>query len=477
MSNSNRELIPNKSSIIPNVRKFVFSCNTLLIIIIALAVTVVINLLAARFSYRLDLTKNQMYSLSDLSVKTIRELNKQPNRMKIYAFFQTGDSSREPVEDLIKQYQKRGAKIDYEFIDPYKRPTEAKQYQIQELGTIVLVQGGKVMKILPQDLVKNPDYYGGMPSFAGEQVLTRTINKMLNAETKNIYLLQGHGEKEYARAKNYIAGEGYGVKTLDLAKEGAIPADCAELVIAGPQRDLLTQEAKLVEGYLDKGGRLMIFLDYSPKKALIPNLNSLIKQWGMDFQDSIVAEFDPTRHTLYDNATIIPSYKSHEITDDLMKNKINVILQVNRTLVKLSNYKGDAVVSVILESSANSWGETNPNKAPRYDSNETKGPIALGMVANRMNNGAEGRLVVMGTSSFMDDSIISEGGNLNLFYNMTQWLLGQEDRISILPKQIDLTRVTITPAVGNRIRILVFIIYPLIILVTGAVIWFRRRAR
>jgi ABC-type uncharacterized transport system involved in gliding motility auxiliary subunit len=477
MNNNNKQLMPDKANLIPNIRKFIFSCNTLLIIIIALAVTVVINLMAARFSSRLDLTKNQLYSISDQSMKTIQMLNKQPSRLKIYAFFQTGDGTREPVEDLIKQYQKYGAKIDYEFIDPYKRPSEAKKYQIQEIGTMVFVQGAKVMKVLLQDLVKSPEQMGGMPSFAGEQVFTRTIYKMINAETKNIYLLQGHGEKEYARAKNYIAGEGYGIKTLDLTKQGTIPADCAELIIAGPQRDLLSQEVKLIEGYLDKGGRLMIFLDYLPKKALIPNINGLTKQWGIDIEDSLVVELDPTRHTLYDNATIIPSYKNHEIINDLMKSKINVILPVNRALMKMAGYKGDAVSTVILESSENSWAETNPQKVPKQDANETKGPIPVGMVANRMNNGVEGRMVVVGTSSFMDDQLISEGGNLNLFYNMTQWLLGQEDRISILPKQIDYTKVSITPAVGNRIRLIVFIIYPLLILVTGGIIWFRRRAR
>lgn len=477
MGNNNGEMIPNKTNLIPNIRKFIFSCNTLLIIIIALAVTVVVNLLAARFSYRLDLTKNQMYSLSDQSIKIIQALNKQPNRLKIYAFFRTGDGSREPVEDLIKQYQKNGAKLDYEFVDPYKNPTAAKQYQIQEIGTMVFVQGGKVMKVLPQDLMKNPDYYGGLPSFVGEQVFTRTINKMLNAETKNIYFLQGHGEKEYARAKNYIAGEGYGVKTVDLAKEGAIPADCAQLVIAGPQRDLLSQEIKLIEGYLDKGGRLMIFVDYMPKKALIPNINGLIKKWGIDIEDSLVVETDQTRHTLFDNATFIPSYQSHEITNNLIKNKINTLLQVNRALIKIDGYQGDAVVSVILQSSDKSWAETNPQKVPRQDPSETKGPVPVGIVANRMHNGAEGRLVVMGTSSFMDDHFVSEGGNLNLFYNMTQWLLGQEDQISILPKQIEFTKVNITPAMGKWVRIIVFVIYPLIILAIGGIIWFRRRAR
>jgi ABC-type uncharacterized transport system involved in gliding motility auxiliary subunit len=474
----------SKSNFIPNIRKFLFTCNTLLVVVIALAVTVVINLLAARFSYRLDLTQNQMYSISEQSIQTIRELNKQPNRLHIYAFVATGDPVREPMEDLIKLYLKKGAKIDFEFVDPYKRPAEAQKYQIQQvsdLGTMVLVQGAKVMKLLPRDLIKNPENYGEMPAFAGEQALTRTINKMLNVETKNLYFLQGHGEKELARAKNFIGGEGYGVKTLDLAKQGAIPADCAELIIAGPGRDLMGPEVQTIGDYLDKGGRMMLFLDYGVKKALIPNINGLIKKWGIDIEDSLVVEFGSNRIAESDYATIIPYYESHEITNGLMQGKINSLVQASRALVKIPDYKGDAIVSVILKSSTDSWAETSPMKVPVHDSYETKGPIPMGIVAYRRNgaknNGAEGRLVVTGMSTFMDDRIVSQGGNLNLFYNMSQWLLGQEDRITILPKPIRDSRVTLTPAQGFWIQWITIIIFPVLILITGGIIWFRRRAR
>ena len=471
----------SKSNLIPNIRKFIFSCNTLLIILIALAVTVVINLLAARFSYRLDLTQNKIYSLSEQSIQAIRELNKQPSRIKIYAFCQTGDPVRDVLRDLVKQYQKKGAKIDFEFIDPYKRSAEAQKYQIQQISdlrTMVLVMGGKVMKILPQELV---DFNGAKQAFAGEQALTRTIYKMLNAETKNLYFLEGHGEKELARAKSFIGSDGYGVKTLDLSKQGAMPADCAQLVIAGPTRDLLSQETKAIEDYLDKGGRLMIFLDYGVKKALIPNINGLIKKWGIDIEDNLVVEFGNNRIAANDFATIIPLYENHEITKDLINGKIISIVQGCRALVKMPNYKGDAVASVILKSSENSWAETDPMKMPVYNSNETKGPVPMGIVSKRRSGtGAgvvEGRLVVLGMSTFMNDMIVNQGGNLNLFYNMTQWLLGQEDRITIVPKTINNDQAHLTPAQGLGIRLFVMIIFPLLILVTGGIIWIRRRAR
>ena len=41
---------------------------------------------------------------------------------------------------------------------------------------------------------------------------------------------------------------------------------------------------------------------------------------------------------------------------------------------------------------------------------------------------------------------------MNFFYNSVQWLLGEEDKITILPKQAELTQVSIPAREGVFIR-------------------------
>lgn len=472
------EQVTNKKEFKQDMRKFVFTCNAYLIILIVVALAIIVNLLAARFSFRFDTTKNKLYSLSGQSIETIKTFDKQKNDLKIYAFFRQGDQNANMVEDLLKEYKKRSSRIDYKFIDPYKNPSQAKQYQIQELNTLVLVSGAQELKILPNDMFQQ-GLYGEPPRFTGEQALTRTINKLISADTKTIYFLEGHGKKEYSSATTYITGEGYKIQYVDLMKQGKIPDDCAQLIIAGPQTDLLSQEVKIIDDYMSKGGRLMIFLDYQPKKAFIPNLVKFMQNWGVGVEDCAVVEL--SRSTIFDITAVIPYYLGHPITSKLQENNINVILPFNRALVKLDDYKGDAVVTTIMQSSDNSWAESNPSGQVKRDASETKGPIPLGIVASRTftdsGEAKESRLIVLGTSSFLDNNFVNQAGNLNLFYNMTQWLLGQEDRISITAKQVDMTMVTLTPVQGNIIRIMVLIILPLVILSTGGWIWYRRRAR
>ncbi|HEX3043282.1 MAG TPA: GldG family protein [Bacillota bacterium] len=461
-----------------NLQKFMFNTNTLIVILIVFALAVVINLLGARYSYRMDLTRNKMYSLSGQTIQALKELNKQPQTIKIYGFFATGDPNQGTVQDLLKQYQKVSNKITYEFIDPNRNPAQATKFQVQELSTLVLTMGDQQLKLTPTDLFQQS--YTGQGTFVGEQALSRSIYKMIDADVKNIYTLTGHGEKPYDQAQQYLKGQGFETKTVDLLKEGKFPADCSVLIIAGPQGDISSPEVKLLEDYLAQGGRLMVMLDFDAKKPALPNLKAFTRRFGIEVTDNLVVELE--RANMFDPTNIIPNYQSHAITDPLQQSNMNLIFPVDRALKKVDQTPSDLTVSVLLESSAKSWAETNPaGKGVKQDPGETKGPIPLAMAANRFYNyegkQKEGRLIVIGTSMFLNSNFIGQAGNLNFLYNATQWLMGQEDRVSITPKQSDITQVTLTPIQGGLIRILVLIVLPVLILALGGFIWLRRRAR
>ena len=463
-----------------DMRRFIFTCNAYIIILIVIAAAIILNLLAARLNFRLDLTANKLYSLSDVTIQTLKELDKQKEDLHIYGFYQKGQREQRMLEGLLKEYIRKSKKIKYEFLDPYKNRKEATEYQIQEPGTLVVTLGNQKLHILPRDIFEK--MYNRPDAFYGEQALTRTINRLLNTKAKNLYFLQGHAEKDiynaYSRAQSYFTNEGYAVKPLNLMKEGTIPDDCNLLVIAGPQQDLLSPEIKTIEEYMSKGGRLMVFVDYLPQKAL-PNLKNFLNSWGIDYEDSMVIEME--RRSLFDPVTIFPNYLYHAITQKLMESNLNAVLPGNRALKKIESYKGDAQVNPILESSPNSWAEKNPRGKVKQDANETKGPITLGLAATRGSaadaNKPESRLVVLGNSSFIDNNFVDQGANLNLFYNIAQWLMGQEERITIAPKQTVYTYININKAQASLIRWFTLLFLPFAILVTGAIIWSGRRRR
>ncbi len=463
-------LKPGRGTGRPDRRKLLFTCNGWLIGLIAILAAIIVNAAAFRCNISADLTRNKLFSLSEPTLVAIKELNRQPNDVAVYGFFSSRDGNRELLADLLQEFKKRTGKLSYEMIDPYKNPAKAKQFQIQELGTLVFVMGAKEIKVLARDIFSQDQ--SGANVFAGEQAIGRTIYQLLDAETKTIYLLTGHGEKQAERAAGYLDGAGYRTRELDLMKEAAIPEDCAILTLNGPGADLTDPELKLIEDYLDQNGRLLLFLDFPPRRSAVPNLARLTNQWGIDFEDGVVIELE--RRTVFDYATIIPFYMDHGITRKLFEAGLNLIFPVNRALSKLKGYAGDAQVEEILQSSKNSWVETSPGGQVQRDARERGGPIALGYAASRPRRG---KIIVLGTASFFANEYIGQGGNLNFLYNMVHWISDQQDRVAVAPKTMDVARVPLTPGQAGLIRWFTLAILPALILALGGAIWFRRRAR
>ena len=78
-----------------------------------------------------------------------------------------------------------------------------------------------------------------------------------------------------------------------LAQTGAVPADAAVLVIAGPDIDFLPAEVELLRGYLEGGGKALFLLDPpETTEALdVPNLVELIAEWGIEIGRDFVVDY------------------------------------------------------------------------------------------------------------------------------------------------------------------------------------------
>jgi ABC-type uncharacterized transport system involved in gliding motility auxiliary subunit len=84
------------------------------------------------------------------------------------------------------------------------------------------------------------------------------------------------------------------------------------------------------------------------------------------------------------------------------------------------------------------------------------GQISLGVTAQRFQefsepgrNPLQGRMVVIGNSSFLTNQYLDMAGNLDLFLNGVDWLAGRQDLISVRPKYSDARYMPIT---ANQIK-------------------------
>lgn len=433
--------------------------NTLAIILAFIVILGLINFLGYRHHNRVDLTAEQLYSLSDQTRKIVSGMEKD---VKIIKFDKTDDLT---LRDLMQEYRDLSRRVSYERIDPQVKPEVAKQHGISRMGEVVVVSGDRTER----------------PVDTGEQELTSAIVKVTRGELKTICFVEGHGEKQlssaeadgYSLADRVLKSENYQTKTINLVAENQVPAECAVLVLAGPKQSLFPQEAEMVGRYLDGGGKAMLM----PDPDTDPKLGDVLTAWNIRLgEDTIVDTSGAGR--LFGTGPAVPlvrTYGSHPITRDL--GNTMTFFPLARSVTVADSSKADVTVTELLKTSEDSWAETElkDGKARFDEGKDTKGPITLGIAASKTVGEKQARLVVVGDSDFATDNYARLQRNGDLFMNTINWLAQDEDLISIRPKDPTNRQVTMTEGQRKTLFWLIIILMPVLVLTSGLFVWWKRR--
>src|SRR5688572_29160993 len=90
-------------------------------VLVIIAVLAAINFLANRYTKSYDSTANKQFSLSEQTIKVVKGLK---NDVKVYYF---DEQQRFPqARDLLDRYSSLSPKFKVDYIDPVKKPADAK---------------------------------------------------------------------------------------------------------------------------------------------------------------------------------------------------------------------------------------------------------------------------------------------------------------------------------------------------------------
>jgi len=304
---------------------------------------------------------------------------------------------------------------------------------------------------------------------------------------KTIYFMDGHGERSindtgrdgFQDFKKELSNESYNVKTLMLLQKNEIPPECQVLVIAGPRHDYLPAEIATINKYVEGGGRTLFMLDAGVK---LPNLTKMLAGWGITVRNDLVVDLNPVARlfgTTPDMPLII-KYGSNPIVEPMQRTA--TLFPLSRSLQISKDSKGGAAPQMLCETSDNSFGVENFNPKVRKVSyqpgKDIKGPLTVA-AADTINgkNGkkGEGRLVVTGTSLLGANAYLGFQGNKDLVMNMINWLSAEESLISIRPKSHEHQSLNMNQRQMGRLLYLGVFGLPLVIILVGAGVWWRRR--
>ncbi len=404
--------------------------NAIVFTVLVIAAVVAVNLIAARFPRRMDLTQDHIYTLSPASKDLVRKL---PDVLTVKAFISSDlqppfSQSAQYVRDLLDEYAHASkGKLKWEAIDPgddAKLEEEANKMKVPKMRR-GRISNNKV-EIGASYLGIGLEYQGNVESIPEvnateglEFELDKRIRILTQKKTK-IAFATSEGELSTAAGPQ---GQGGGLSALaqymdfyqavptDL-KGKEIPDDVAALIIAGPKQPFSDRAKFVIDQFLMKGKSVAFFVDgmtfETPQQMQIPGqqsppqigrkndtgLDDLLAHYGFKIGDDVVLE--PQKNVPgplpVDGQMQLGNYPTFLVTDSIAKSSplfehvdaLIVPFASSVELLKDNKAQAGLVYTQLAQSSAQAWRQKgffvlNPTVALKPS--DDKGPFALGYTA------------------------------------------------------------------------------------------------
>jgi ABC-type uncharacterized transport system involved in gliding motility auxiliary subunit len=452
-----------------------YGASSGVVVLLGLLVIIGIAVLTSkpRFDKSIDLSRDKTNTLSEQSLKAIETLSKKESDATVTAYFM--DQTQETqFKDLLGLYQKAGAKIKVEYINPQKDPVRAKADKLTSANTVIFKFGNQENRVT---------------AFTEEKITNAFVN-ILKDTVKKIYFTKGHGEGQIAGNEptgfdilvQELKNNRFDVADVNILEAGKVADDATALVIAGPKYDLKESEVKAIEEFIQRGGNLSVMVD---AMVQVPNLVALIKKYGLQFNNDflILRPDDPRAQLIGQNLAIVSDFDEfNSVTKDFAKkSSVTLLFQNTRTISEVTDNEAKFKVSLI--------GKTASDAGVRLKNVNSDADLR-GISPDRVEQGSfaamasstgkigekDIRILGVGSVQFANNQGAQAAEHRDLFLNMISYLAQDDDFISIRPK--DPTKSTFNVATGGAILNLKFIsfVYPFIFLGVGILYWMRRRS-
>lgn len=446
-----------------------YAAYAVLYTLVVLAVVVVANVLADRYDKTYDATSNKQYSLSQETAKIVKGLKQDAT---ILYFDQSTRFAQ--ARDLLDEYKALSPRVQVRYVDPNKDPQLARADGVESLGTVIVQIGSKKE---------------AAASFS-EEGITGAMIRDIKTSTRTVCFVSGSGEHQIddsgkdglSEFKSELDKESYATQTIDLLTKAEVPGDCTVLVVAGPQHDYQQPEVSAIQKYVEDGGRAMFLMDpplEGRASSIAGNdaLAAVLAGWGVTLDKDVIFDLNPIGQLtgLGPEVPLVTHYGEQPIVSDMKGTATGFPL--SRSIEIHSNSK--VSVDAMFSSSSSSVGVTNlgAGEVRVSDPTNKKGPLTMAAAGTYSTGKAnsQGRFVVIGSATWITNRFLDFNGNGDLALNAVNWLASDEDLISIHPKTPEQQHLTLTAAQMNLIRSVSQFGLPLLMIVPGTVVWWRRR--
>jgi ABC-type uncharacterized transport system involved in gliding motility auxiliary subunit len=441
----------------PRLRLQILFQNSLFIVLLIAIVAAVIYL-TKDIDTTWDLTQSKRNTLSQASIDVLAQIS-DPISIRAFATADAEEDLRGAIQTFVAPFQRAKKDLSLTFIDPREDPVATKDAGVRVNGELVI------------ELNDRSDNLRTL----SEQEMVNLLLRLMRSSESLISTLDGHGEGKLEGVANFDLGDlgtqlrekGFRISTVNFAVAQDVPHNTSVLVIAGPRVDLLPGEANRIKRYLERGGNLLWLVDFDSLRGM----DVVAEYLGLDLIDGIVIDPSASAQRLPASFTLASAYAEHPITDRLESNTVFPYAR------RIEAHEGsEFYFTPLVQAAAGGWLETTSVRDASFDGDsDIAGPITVAAALERDVGDKRQRVVVIGTAKSFANQYIGLLGNIDLGITTMSWLAGDDSLITIEPKnRVDLTLELSRPEMA-AIGFGFLIFLPLGLLVSGGIIWWRRR--
>jgi ABC-2 type transport system permease protein len=265
---------------------------------LAMVILVLLNVISYYYYYRIDLTSEKRYSISQPSKDVIKGL-KDEVTIRIYLGNTDLNAGfkrlQDDIKNILKDFQAYGgSKVEYEIINPEEitDPQQLKTFQTDLMSrglspvnlrvktksgmsdrmifpSALVVYGGREFPInlLENQIGYSPQDVLNHSSILLEYKFINAINKLTQYRPPQVAIIEGHGELaniELASIQETLKSLQYEVKHFNLSQSYYIPDRFDAIIIAKPRYSFNNdgeRDKYKIDQYVMRGGKVLWLVD------------------------------------------------------------------------------------------------------------------------------------------------------------------------------------------------------------------------
>lgn len=468
-----------------NSKKFKYGGYATLLTAVVIAALVIINVLVGRIGFMVDLTRNQLFTLSDQTFQVIDQLDEE---IDVIFLSQPGTENQVAMQ-IVDRYVRRNPRLRVSTIDPVRNPHMVMRFQgdgTRSLanGTIVVEnrENNRFKLIAPHELINHRMDRQQQPvaeSLAVEQRVTGAIIYVTTEELPVIYTLSGHDQSPIPiELRRQLEIENFRIEEINLMTTETVPEDAHALLVISPKRDLAEVEEQRLRSFLENQGRAIFLMDLLTQS--LPKFEALFQSYGVTLNQQIVVEGDAAMH-VGNPIWLVPNLESHDIISPLRASDMRMLLPVSQSLSLMDVRRRTLDIQPLLRTSDTAWAKTNlQTQTLEREEGDLPGPFDLAVaITDNVFDGTNTnvtKILLVANAGFLSDEISNQvPGNINFILNGINWIQDREEAISIRPRTLGTPRLTMNWQQQLLIAGIAVVLIPLLILGSGLFVWLRRR--